>query len=204
MNENIDEDEKKYCVYMHIAPDDKKYIGITCRDVFSRWGKDGNNYIKQYKFYQAILKYGWDNFEHIIVKEKITSEEASELEKELIKKYNTIKNGFNILAGGLDGFSTIKQKYADIVYVYDINGNYFGKYENIGKAVYKINLNREKIYKNKYKDKGKDNKRRKFLNLEKAEQGEDCGLIFSYIKRDNEKYDYNNEISEDIFFPLEE
>ena len=57
------------------------------------YGLDGGLQGQQYcykpsKFQQAIEKYGFDNFEHIIVANGLTKEEVNCLEKELILKYN--------------------------------------------------------------------------------------------------------------------
>lgn len=102
------EDENKYTVYIHRNKlNNKCYIGITCRLPEVRWGKDGRNYLakkngkySQEKFARAILKYGWDNFEHIIWGDGFTRVKACEIERLLIKFWNTVKNGYNIAAGG--------------------------------------------------------------------------------------------------------
>ena len=62
-----------------------------------RWN-DGNGY-KTQLFYKAILKYGWDNFEHYILFEHLTKQEAEYKEIQLIKKYNSHcgKYGYNVL-----------------------------------------------------------------------------------------------------------
>lgn len=72
----------------------KKYIGITHFDVKVRWN-NGNGYIKNQKFYKDIQKYGWDGFSHEIIKDDLTYLEARELETKLIKKYNTVNDGYN-------------------------------------------------------------------------------------------------------------
>ncbi len=56
--------------------------------------------MRQQKFYNAILKYGWDNFKHIIVGENLTQQDAADLEKKLIDSFNSIENGYNVDAGG--------------------------------------------------------------------------------------------------------
>ena len=91
--------ENNYTVYMHKNKiNDKVYIGITKQKINSRWRK-GKGY-KNCKFRNAIDKYGWDNFEHIILYENLTEKDACKKEIELINKYNSIKNGYNILKGG--------------------------------------------------------------------------------------------------------
>lgn len=94
--------EKKYIVYMHKNKiNNKVYIGITCQKTTYRWGT-GSGYKKQLKFYRAIQKYGWNNFEHIILFENLSFEKAKEKEIEMIKKYNSFsKNGgYNATKGG--------------------------------------------------------------------------------------------------------
>ena len=74
--------ENNYTVYMHKNKiNGKVYIGITYQNVKYRWRKNGEGYKKQ-KFYNAIKKYGWDNFEHIILFENLTFEEACLKEQE--------------------------------------------------------------------------------------------------------------------------
>lgn len=99
---------RKYLVYIHEFPNGKRYIGITCRSIQERFGKDGYGYHSQPLIYNAIKKYGWNDIKHIIVKDQLSKEEACALEKELIKKYDTMNHdkGYNITAGG-DGHSTL-------------------------------------------------------------------------------------------------
>lgn len=92
---------KSYTVYEHISPSGKRYIGITSNNPNRRWGANGQGYSKQSKFFNAILKYGWDNFQHNILYSNLTANEASQKEQELIKYYNTIENGYNCESGGL-------------------------------------------------------------------------------------------------------
>ena len=91
-------EEKNYTVYMHKNKiNGKVYIGITKQKPQYRWN-DGNGY-KTQLFYKAILKYGWDNFEHYILFEHLTKQEAEYKEIQLIKKYNSHcgKYGYNVL-----------------------------------------------------------------------------------------------------------
>lgn len=90
-----------YCVYKHISPSGKIYIGLTAQKVEERWRK-GSGYKKNQAFYNAIQKYGWDNIKHEIVAENLTKEEACKIEIELIKKYDSTNSdkGYNISLGG--------------------------------------------------------------------------------------------------------
>lgn len=90
-----------YCVYCHLNKiNGKKYIGITCQEPNKRWRLDGKGYKGQRKFWNAILKYGWNNFEHIILYDKLSELEAQLIEERLIKEYDTINNGYNAQDGG--------------------------------------------------------------------------------------------------------
>lgn len=90
-----------YIVYRHTSPSGKMYIGITQQKARKRWDY-GHGYIKQPYMYRAIQKYGWDNFEHEILLEGLTKEEA-ELAERLFIGYWDLTNrdkGYNIDNGG--------------------------------------------------------------------------------------------------------
>lgn len=73
----IYDDERIYHVYAHINKiNGKIYIGITKRKPEQRWGKDGHAYQRQLRFYRAIQKYGWDNFEHEIIANNLTKKRS--------------------------------------------------------------------------------------------------------------------------------
>ena len=94
--------EENYIIYMHKNKiNNKVYIGQTCQKPEKRWD-GGRGYVTSPKFYAAIQKYGWDNFEHIILYTNMTLEEANLMESILIKKYNSCndKFGYNITSGG--------------------------------------------------------------------------------------------------------
>ena len=77
-----------YCVYLHTSPTNKYYVGITKQNPLKRWA-NGRGYCKNKHFYNAILKYGCDNFKHEIIFSGITKEEAIQSEKQLIKALNS-------------------------------------------------------------------------------------------------------------------
>ena len=90
-----------YTVYMHICPNNKKYIGITKQNPKYRWGR-GSGYCQNKHFYNAIKKYGWNNIKHEILFTNLCKRQAEKKEKELIAYYksNLQKYGYNILEGG--------------------------------------------------------------------------------------------------------
>lgn len=93
-----------YCVYIHTNKiDGKKYVGQTVygNNPNKRW-KNGKGYKGSTYFYNAIKKYGWDNFEHEIVASNLTKEEADTFERLLIDKLDltNMENGYNLETGG--------------------------------------------------------------------------------------------------------
>lgn len=99
-----------YKVYAHINKQNgKAYIGITNRPAPQRrWGLEGQGYKLQPKFYNAIQKYGWLEFEHCILVENLTKQEALDLETYYIEQYNSIENGYNVLLHGIDSYPRYK------------------------------------------------------------------------------------------------
>lgn len=102
-----------YKVYAHINKiNNKAYIGITKQPLTNRWGLNGQGYKAQPKFYNAITKYGWNNFTHIILEDNILDEElARELETYYISEYDSIQNGYNILPEGIASYPHFKPVY---------------------------------------------------------------------------------------------
>lgn len=98
----------KWCIYKHTNKKNGfSYIGMTHQKPEKRWGYQGKGYQKtKGHFYNAIKKYGWDNFTHEILEDNIpTLELANEREKYYIILYKTyvgFKNcrGYNLTIGG--------------------------------------------------------------------------------------------------------
>ena len=94
---------ENWTVYKHTSPSNKVYIGITGREVHKRWNC-GYGYYAQPYFYNAIVKYGWNNISHEILETGLTKQEAGEKEKYYIKQYKSDipEYGYNISSGGND------------------------------------------------------------------------------------------------------
>ena len=105
-----------YTVYKHTSPIGKVYIGITKMNPIRRWS-DGKGYKRCTHFYNAIIKYGWDNFRHEILYTGLSREEAEYKEKELIRKYKSTNTdfGYNIQQGGLNNSNGIRRTSAQIL-----------------------------------------------------------------------------------------
>lgn len=86
---------------MHISPSNKKYIGITKQRPTDRWS-NGNGYKHSPFFHNAITKYGWNNFKHIILFDKLSEERALRLETLciILLRTNNKLYGYNLTTGG--------------------------------------------------------------------------------------------------------
>lgn len=94
IGENLMDNIKNYVVYKHTCKmNGKVYIGIT-NDIKRRWRYNGIEYKPHGSenptgrpFWNAICKYGWDNFTHEIIETELSFEEACEREKYYISLY---------------------------------------------------------------------------------------------------------------------
>ena len=103
----------EWIIYKHTnKANGKSYIGQTIQDANTRW-KNGLGY-KNYKktasvFFNAIKKYGWNNFSHEIIEKSIPSQEkANEREIYWIEHFRSYIgfidcNGYNMTLGGNSG-----------------------------------------------------------------------------------------------------
>ena len=94
-------EEKRYSVYKLTSPADKVYIGCTQQKPKDRWDY-GCKYHNNKELSSDIKKFGWDNFEHIVLYSGLEEDEAYDLERELIHKYrsNDPRHGYNKSIGG--------------------------------------------------------------------------------------------------------
>ena len=124
-----------YSVYAHINKiNGKIYIGQTSVEPTDRW-KNGNAYKNSRYFWNAIQKYGWDNFEHTVLFNDLTQEEADYFEELLIKKFNTTERdkGYNLKLGGVHAKYSDESKRLISEHHADVNGKnnpFYGKHHN--------------------------------------------------------------------------
>ena len=92
---------KNYLLYKHTSPGGKVYIGITSQRPELRW-RGGKGYLSNDHFFNAIMKYGWDNFQHDIVATGLSRDEACAMERALIRLYHSDDpmRGYNRTTGG--------------------------------------------------------------------------------------------------------
>lgn len=152
---------------MHTSPSGKRYIGITGQNHKRRWRKNGAGYKNHVYFWNAIKKYGWDNFKHEILFEGLTKEEAEQKEIELIAKYNSNNEncGYNLSTGGESGSKGYKYTEEQREHVKRVRGGknnpMFGKHhteeakEKDRVSHLRENLSEETIYKMSIAKKGK-------------------------------------------------
>ena len=90
----------KHMVYRYVNKINAKvYVGRTSQSIRQRSGKNGKGYYASRRFWNAICKYGWNNFELEILKEDLSFEKSVEVEKHYIALYHSDDEayGYNIL-----------------------------------------------------------------------------------------------------------
>lgn len=177
-----------YTIYMHRNKvNGKIYIGQTKQKLNDRW-KNGQGYKKQPYFYRAIQKYGWDNFEHIVIEEKLTLEQANEREQYWISYYqsNTKEKGYNLVAGGKNGACSEELKKHLSERLSGENAPFYGKKHD---EEYKKNMSKqmkEKWSNEEYRKQTCENMKKNHANFKggnhpqaKQVKRQDTGEIFS-------------------------
>lgn len=93
-----------WCVYKHISPDGKVYIG-SCKNIKHRWRGDGNGYKGCTRFYDAICQIGWDKFKHEVIAQGMSQLDAHKLEQRMIHDLKATDElyGYNMQSGGVVG-----------------------------------------------------------------------------------------------------
>lgn len=93
---------RAHCIYVHVNKENGKcYVGQSI-NIKERWSRSGSRYKDSPRFWKAIQKYGWDSFEHIILEQELTQDEANNREIFWISLLNTTDEncGYNLATGG--------------------------------------------------------------------------------------------------------
>ena len=96
----------------------KIYIGQTIRTLEQRKWQHldcARNGVKTH-FYNAIRKYGEENFVFEIIDEASSIVELNELERYYIAKFNCVEDGYNMVDGGNNNvmfLNDVKQKHLE-------------------------------------------------------------------------------------------
>ena len=195
-------------LYVHInKANGKRYYGITSQKANQRW-QNGRGYQYNEYFTRAIEKYGWDNFEHIVLFDNLTKDEANLLEQMYIALYDTTNpnKGYNMTLGGEGALGwkpndTWREKQSNINKGGG-NPNY-GKHlsDETKKKISEKNTNpsdetRKKMSENHADFKGKKHPKSKIytiINSHGEKVGEFCKIEI-YEKLDISKFTFNKYI----------
>lgn len=132
----------------------KVYIGQTIKSLSQRVSEhkcrasyaDSHN-----KFYNAIKKYGWENFIWEVVEESETwtQNELNEKEKYYIQLYDSIENGYNTLVGGqcsaIDGEEMAILCGSQPFYAFNLKGELIGEFVNKREFARQYNIAAQRI-----------------------------------------------------------
>ena len=114
----------------------KSYIGRTTMSLNRRIRMHINNSLNignNTYFHNAIRKHGQDNFKWKIIAKCFSKEELNNVEIEMIEKYNTLKNGYNLSLGGSSnaGYKHTKEVIEKRSKMYKGKGNnFYGKHHS--------------------------------------------------------------------------
>lgn len=117
----------------------KVYIGQTVKSLSQRRAEHKHRFLYENshnKFYNAIKKYGWENFKWEVLEESNdwTYDILDSKEKYYIQLYNSIESGYNILEGGncsrTDGESMAISCGSKPFYAFTLKGELIGEFIN--------------------------------------------------------------------------
>ena len=107
------EEKKDHKIYKYTNKvNGKVYIGRTCNSLKRRAHADGSGYKSCTYFWNAIQKYGWENFEGEVLEERLTDKEAAKREIFYIHEYDSIDftKGYNLLDSDYKTYSDAVRK----------------------------------------------------------------------------------------------
>lgn len=120
-------------IYCYTSPSGKKYIGQTRTTLKERAKLNAKGYKGCPAFYNAIQKYGWENFQ-VEILEEVPLDVINETEIQYILYYDTVnvKKGYNIMQERYDYLASFKRIP---VYSYDEKtGEFLEEYPSIAEA----------------------------------------------------------------------
>lgn len=90
----------------------KLYIGQTTKTLDERIKNHHNAFVsgKDTHLYRSMRKYGWDKFQFSVIVYASSQDVLNELEEFYIRKYDTVRNGYNMAYGG-----TVNVMYSESV-----------------------------------------------------------------------------------------
>ena len=132
-------------IYRYISPSNKSYIGQTINSLQQR-AKNGHNYKNSTYFYNAIQKYGFENFSWEILGE-FPIEILSKKEIYYIQLYNTmVPNGYNLRTEEQNlNYTNNNTKTKRCINKYDLQGNFIKQFDSIKDAAYDNGVKPEAI-----------------------------------------------------------
>ena len=142
-----------FIVYMHVnKTNGHVYVGITHHvNPNKRWGYSGQKYTHCIKFIHAIKKYGWDNFDHIILC-RTTKERAIVIERALIAHYKRLGISYNLGEGGEGSQSFSEETRAKLRSIKSANPAMRGRHHTPEAKAKISEANRKRVYTEKQKE----------------------------------------------------
>lgn len=147
----------------------KSYVGWTKHPIEVRWKHHVNNALassNNWKFWNAIRKYGIDCWDHKILSIHRTSKKAMEKEKYFIKKFDTYNSGYNSTLGG-HGFTGKHTQETKIKCGLATRGIIWSKESNLKRSITMKEVHKIRIYPQNYVAISPDGKKYNVNNLTK-------------------------------------
>lgn len=140
-----------------------------------------------YPLHRAFRKYGIEQFDYEVIASTEDTEALNLLERYFIEKFDSIKNGYNILEGGLN--STREMKDETKLKLTFSSRSELTKEEVIElRIAYQNHLSPSEIYNNKYKD------RLQYASFMNIWSGKRYGMIMPEVFEEKRRAKLNEEI----------
>lgn len=136
-------EKSRYVVYCHRNKiTGFEYIGMTGRSTKIRWANPNYSYASCTAFEKAIKEYGWDAFEHIVLLDNLTKEEAENEESRLIRQNIAKGISYNIRVDN-NWIGDIRKKEVDI---FTVDGEYLETCSSIHEAAKRYGISDTHAY----------------------------------------------------------